>query len=89
MAAVSDRDRERARSLPDDLLSARAPAAPAMAALVQARWPAYPEAERRSLAQLLLVTLDPLTRPGGAVTGAMRLECELIVTQWLKRQVAR
>ncbi len=56
--------------------------------MVGRKWGDRPEGERRELAQILMLILEPLQRPGAQVTEDLREACELAVTDWIQKTVA-
>ena len=72
-----------ARRLPDEFLEA--PGLPVQRALLLAHrhWPSRTEPELRQLAQLLLLTLEPLLkRTPASVPNSIRDTCEHLVKEW-------
>jgi hypothetical protein len=77
-----------ARSLPDEYAKLRAPSGSRVLELVGRKWGDRPEGERRELAQILMLILEPLQRPGAEVTDELRAACEQAVTDWIQKTVA-
>ncbi|MBI4503076.1 MAG: hypothetical protein HY700_18210 [Gemmatimonadetes bacterium] len=72
-----------ARRLPEEFLAA--PGLPVQRALLLAfrYWPSRTEPELRQLAQLLLLTLEPLLRKNPpSVPNSIRDTCERLVREW-------
>ena len=85
---VSAADRASARSLPGECLEHEGPARICAMALVDRHWYGYPPAERRDLAQLL-VLLIPDWRSPGSNAEELEAEAEHAVVEWLERRNRR
>ena len=72
-----------ARQIPEEFLQARGTPVERILRTVYRHWGAYPEGERRQLAQALLALLEPLLNaPLGTVPENLRKECERVVSEW-------
>ncbi len=78
-------EREIARQLPDELLGTSGGPLERVAQLVDRHWSGVAESDRRQLAQMLIVVLEPVLL-GGTVTRELRQRCEDAVMGWAARQ---
>ena len=78
-------DRNAAHNLPDEFVRMSGPPLDRLATLVERYWGSAPESERRQLAQMLLVVLEPLAH-GGELTDELRQSSENAVMGWAARQ---
>ncbi|MBI4501231.1 MAG: hypothetical protein HY700_08730 [Gemmatimonadetes bacterium] len=72
-----------ARNLPEEFLALPGTPVERVLQVVSRHWAAYPEGERRQLAQALLTLLEPLlSAPAGTIPAELRAECERLVQFW-------
>src|SRR5437879_5875716 len=76
-----------ARSLPDEYATLRTRSAARLLELVGLGWGDRGAAERRDLAQVLLIILEPLNHPGAQVTDDLRAACEQAIAEWVQSTV--
>lgn len=74
-----------ARTFPDEYLGRGAASSGSVLEWVTRRWRGRSEGERRQLAQILVMVLEPLNEPGATITEDLRSTCEQVVTQWVEQ----
>lgn len=86
MSLMQDRDRQRARELPEEFMrSALVGAKERVDELVSQHWMSYERQERDDLVRALLPVLEPLLESGAAPSYQKQDFCEAIVASWLAR----
>jgi CheY-like chemotaxis protein len=85
MIGVQSLDRSAAHGIPDAFAALEGSPPARLAALIDRHWASVEESERRQLAQMLLVILEPVMQ-GAPVTEQLRQECEDAVLGWTARQ---
>lgn len=74
-----------ARSLPDEYAGLGVASSDTVLDLVARRWGDRSEGDRRQLAQILIMVLEPLNEPGARITEELRAACEQVVTEWVDK----
>lgn len=74
-----------ARTLPDEYAGLGVPSGTTVLDLVARRWGDRSEGDRRQLAQILIMVLEPLNEPGARITEELRATCEQVVTEWVDK----
>lgn len=84
-AATNGSEGPAARALPDEYAGLGDASSARVLEWVARRWGDRSEGQRRQLAQILVMVLEPLNEPGATITDELRTACEQVVTQWVEK----